>query len=270
MGQYSRNPIVEDIIELYAKYRRTGKNRVTAIEQIRKDFAEELQDEEDSLAVLMGLTLSLCKKRELFEPFVSETLNNLQCKCRNSVIDSHTTRVARELESYLMNMEYFGDEALYKQKKRYVPDWKKGDLFSHVLTYPSAETLGIMEWCVLLYKVGEYSDENGMLCQLMYVSLCPPNEIPSSERELSDLGFLRMMRLGEKSEYLAQMSIKSKQEEEFCNLTKIGHYPDIQQPVNNIEENPFTAMPLQGRTRQSKRWPGFEDQICRLYKKYGL
>lgn len=270
MAQHSKNPIVVDIIDLYAKYRRTGKNRVAAIEQIRKDFAEELQDEEDGLAVLMGLTLSLCKKRELFEPFKSETLNNLHDICRNSVFDVDTATVARELESYLNNVEYLGEEALYKQKGSYVPDWKIGDLFSHVLTYPYAETLGIKEWCILLYKVGEYTDANGMLCQLLYVSLCPPNKIPSSESEFSDLGFLRMMRLGEKSEYLAQMSIKSEQEEAFCNLTKIGHYPDVHHPVNNIEENPFTAMPLQGRTRQSKHWPGFEDQICRLYRKYGL
>ena len=264
----SANSIIEDVQNRYIKYRRIGKNRAVAIELIHEDYTEELQDEDDRLAVLMGLSLSLCKKRELFEPFASSTLKELRLARHNSSFSGKIVEHLNEIEGFLINADYFGDEATYHQTDRYVPDWEIGDLFAHTLTYPSAEGLGIMGWNILLYKVGEYADKVGTLHQLMYISLCPPNNIPSCEKEFLDLPFLRMMQLGDRSEYLAQMTIKSKKDETCYGLTKVGCYPDIRHPSDRVEENPFTSMPLQGITKHSKRWPGFEDQICRLYRKF--
>ena len=270
VNRNSLNPIIDDVHNRYVKYRRTGKNRATAIESIREDYAEELQDGDDRLAVLIGLSLSLCKKNELYEALATETLNEIRLAYQYSAFNDGTIAYLKEIESKLTNGDLFGNEAFYKQTARYVPDWKKGDLFSRILTYPAAETLGIMGWNILLYKVDEYIDATGVLHQLMYVSLCPPNRIPSCENDVKDLVFLRMMQLGEKSEYLAQITIKSKKEEESYGLTLVGCYPDIHRPNNYWGENPCTAMPLLGRTKQSNQWPGFEDQICRLYRKFGL
>lgn len=264
------NPIIDDVKKRYVKYRRIGKNRTTAIELIHEDYSDELHDEDDRLAVLIGLSLSLCKKKELLEPIATETLNEIRCAYQNLAFDDDTIAYLNEIECYLTNGQFFGSEAFYKQTPRYVPDWKRGDLFSHILTYPAAENLGIMGWNILLYKVGEYIDEVESLHQLMYVSICPPDKIPSCENDIKNLVFLRMMQLGERSEYLAQITIKSKKGEKSYGLTKIGCYPDIPNLCNYLEENPSTAMPLWGSAGRCNPWPGFEDQICRLYKKFGL
>lgn len=154
------------------------------------------------------------------------------------------------------------------QVSKYVPDWKIGDVFSHRLTYPAAEALGISGWVIILYKVGEYTGENGESHQLAYVSLCPPDKVPSCPEELQNLGFLPMMH-NDRMEYLAQLTVTSKKSEEAYGLTKFGFYPNVDIPGNPGDENPLTAMPLFGCLRKSDKYPGYEDQICRLYRKYG-
>lgn len=264
------NPIINDILKRYVKYRRTGKNRATAIEFIREDYAEELQDEDDRLAVLIGTSLSLCKKNELYEDLATETLNEIRYAYQHSVFDDDMIAYLNEIEVYLANRDLYGNEAFYKQSTNYVSDWKMGDLFFRTITFPSSEALGIMGWNILLYKVGEYIDVVGALHHLILVSLCPPNGIPSCENDMKDLSFLRMMQLGDRSEYLAQITVKNKKDELGYGLTKVGCYPDVLHPGSYLEEDPLTAMPLCGRTKQNTQWPGFEDQICRLYKRFCL
>lgn len=264
------NPIAGDVQREYVKYRRAGKSRAAAIEQIFENYTNELEDEDDRLAVLIGLSLALCKKNEFVEALAVQTRNEIRRAYQNAADDDKMTAYLNELDRYLANESLLGDEALYKQTSKYVPEWEIGDLFCHTLTYPAAEALGIMGWSILLYKVGEHVDEFEEHLQLMYVSLCPPDQLPSCENDMEKLVFLRMMQLGERSEYLAQITIKSRRTEKSYGLTKIGCYPKIVYPKNCVEENPLTAMPLFGYFRKSDQWPGFEDQICRLYRKFGL
>lgn len=269
ISRNSLSPIIDDIQKQYTKYRKTGKTRATAVELIREKYPQELQDEDDRLAVLIGLSLSLCKKGELIEPVATETLSEIQRIKQKNVLDDATNTYLAEVERCLKEKAVYGKEALYKRISTYVPNWKIGDAFFHTLTYPTAESLGIKGWLILLYKVGEYVDEFEAYHQLMFVSLCPPEKIPSCQNDLQELGFLRMMCAGNKSEYLAQITIRSQKDENAYGLTKIGCYPNISAPDDYGKENPLTAMPLLGRLRKSDLWPGYEDQICRLYKKYG-
>lgn len=264
------NAILDEILTWYIKYRRVGANRLTAIELIRRNYAEELQDEDDKLLVLIALSLALCKQNELYEDLAVETISELHLAYQNSTFTDDSLAYLHEIERYLLNSEFYGNEASYSEKLRYAPSWKKGDIFIHEMTYPASESLGIMGWYILFYKVGEYVDEVGVTHQLVYVSLCPPERIPSCENEVKDIAFLRMMQLGDKSEYLAQITIKSKKEEESFGLTLIGCYPCIHHPRDYRIENPCTAMPLLGFTKRNDQSPGFEDQICRLYRKFGL
>ena len=59
--------IIKDIEKQYIKYRKLGRTRAEAIELIRQEYARELQDADDRLAVLIRLSLALCKKKELIE-----------------------------------------------------------------------------------------------------------------------------------------------------------------------------------------------------------
>ena len=206
----------------------------------------------------------------MLESIGTETLNEIRRVNRGDEQDKKNETYLLAVERCLKDNTVYGKEALYKRASTYVPDWKVGDTFSHVLTYPTAEALGIKGWIILLYKVGEYVDELEVHRQLMYVSLCPPEKLPSCKEDLEKLGFLRMMCKGDKAEYLAQITLKSKKAEGAYGLSKVGCFPDILLPDDRVdEENPLTAMPLFGQARRDDLWTGYEDQICRLYKKNG-
>ena len=258
--------IIRDIEKQYVTLRKAGRTRAEAIKAIQNEYAQELQDPDDRAAVLTGLSLVLCKKKELTEPIAAETLKEIMRVSREEMSAGEAAYLL-EAEGYLKDKAMYGPEALYQRAAVYVPDWRLGDTFCHRLMHPNSEELGIKGWFILFCKAGEYPDEFGAHRQLMYVSLCPPGEIPACREDFQKLGFLRMMERGDKAEYLAQITVKSRRDEAAYGLTKIGCFPDIPLPGDRAEENPLTAMPLFGRMKKDDRWPGYEDQICRLYRK---
>ena len=174
-----------------------------------------------------------------------------------------------KIQKYLEDKEMYGEEAFYKKTSVYIPEWKIGDVFSHVLTYPRSKLLGIEGWLILFVKVGEYTDEFSVHHQLVCVSLCPPEQVPSSSNDLEKLGFLPVMNTIN-AEYLAEITIKSKKAEKNYQLSKVGYFPDVLIPRSCLEENPLTAMPLIGKMEKGQDWLVYEEQICRFYKWYGM
>ena len=259
------NPLVKELETEYIKHRKMGSSRSEAIELLRNKYAEELEDMDERVIVLIGLSLALCKKNELFELIAEETIKEIRCAKNLGFLEED---ICSELEQYLKDKTLYGEEAVYKRTTRYVPTWAIGDVFSHILTFPGAEELGINGWVILLYKFGEYEDEFGGINQLVYVSLCPPDKVPSSYEDFKELFFLPMMYLGDKTEYLAQMTIKTKKAEEALGLSKVGCFPHIPLPGNPDEESSLTAMPLFGKMKKNDIWPAYEDQICRLYRNF--
>lgn len=262
--------ISEDVQLQYVNYRKKGFSRNDAIALIRKAYTCELHDEEDKIAVLAGLVLALCQKKELFETIADETRAEIGHIKRYYSKNNITCTYIERIEEALKDIAVYGGEASYAQASVYKPNWMVGDTFSHILTHPLAEKLGITGWSILFYKVGEYIDNQEGHRQLMLVSLCPPGDIPSSYEELQRAGFLPMMQLGERLEYLAQIVIKSKREEKSYDLTKVGCYIPSGEPLMDHYngENPLVTTPLFGRLKRNDVRPAYEDQICRLYRKF--
>ena len=258
--------LIEEIQQQYVSCRRRGCTRDEAITLIREEYECELNDDDDRIAVLIGLALALCKRKELLQTIADETLAEIQTLKQQYVDDSYLTKI----EKKLADVDLYGDEATYKRGSIYKPDWVIGDTFSHVLTHPLAEEIGIMGWHILFYKVGEHIDRQDACRQLMCVSLCPPDKIPTCYEELKNLGFLPMMQLGERFEYLAQIKIKSKRTENTYEFTKIGCFPNDNDAFIERckEENPLTTMPFFGRLKANDLRPFYEEHVCRLYKKF--
>lgn len=259
------NPIIREVQKQYVRYRKKGLSREAAIEEIRAEYSQEMCDEDDKPAVLIGVLLALCKKKELFFEFAEETLEEIQRRYGENKDGTDYSKI----QKYLEDEEMYGEEAFYKKTSVYAPEWKIGDVFSHVLTYPMAKMLGIEGWLILLVKVGEYTDEFDAQNQLVCISLCPPEKIPTSSKDLGELGYIPVMNTINE-EYLAQITIKSKKAEKDYQLSKIGYFPDVLVPQSCLEENPFTAMPLIGKREKGQEWLVYEEQICRFYKWYGM
>jgi len=262
--------IAEDVKLDYENYRKKGHSRDTAISLIRKDYSCELHDDDDRIAVLSGLVLVLCKKKELLEAVAEETRAEIQRIKQYYLSNSNIYTYISKIEKKMNNPDVYGNEASHTRSNNYCPNWEIGDTFAHVLTYPAAEKLGIMGWFILLCKVGEYIHPDGWTRQLMFISLCPPDNIPSTSDDFQKLGFIPVMRFGEKFEYLTQIKITSKRNERSYDLEKVGCFIDSK---NNLadsykKEDLLTAMPLFGRLKRNDLHPSYEDQICLFYKEY--
>ena len=263
------NPLIVDIQKIYIDQRRNGKGREETIDWIKAEYCTELQDDDDRLAVLIGLSLALCNKNELIDSIAIDTMTEIaRAKCENEDISINEKIMSdlAKLEICLKDKSVYGGEAKYRKSRKYIPDWQVGDVFSHVMTSSCAEELGIKGWHILIYKVGEYEDTQGDLNQLVFVALCPPEKIPSDDEGFQQLTFLPMMFWGKTAEYLAQITIKSKKTEEKYELSKIGHVSKINIPSNSCERNPSVSMPLFEKLSKDDLYPSYEGLICRIYK----
>lgn len=251
--------LVEEVQKRYLDYRLAGESRGEAVGRLRCEYAAELLDSDDAPDVAAGMALALCQKHELTDELAAELRRWLACAS-----DAKTQRILQLLSDPRM----YGKEVSYKRKRVFLPEWNTGDLFSHVLTHPSAEKLGFLNWVILFYKAGEYTEQHLTRRHLMYVTLCPPEKIPQTADELQRLNFLRMMCHGEVWDYWGQITIRSQKELRGYELTWRGNFSGILPPPDQAKEDPLVAMPLFGATKRDPQRPAYEDQICRLIKSY--
>ena len=270
------NPFIDDMKREYEAYRKMGKTRAETVAYMRDDYAEAMEDDEDRLAILIGLCLGLCKKSELYDDISQETLREMhRILNENRDKDDEDYKVVAsycaEFEEYLKTESLYGEEAAYRPSKKYLPDWQIGDLFFHIMTHSRAEELGIQGWYILFYKVGEYIDRFGEHRQLMFLSVCPPDKVPTCNEDFLKLQFLPVMSRydGDQFEYMGQITIKSKRKENEYAFTKIGHFPEFTLPDDHVPIAPPVAMPLFGKSKWNDGALGYEEQVCGFYKQFG-
>jgi len=265
------NPIIAEVREQYVNYRKSGKTREEAVALMHDYYSEELMDIEDGAIVLSGLVFALADKKELYEELVT---------CASCAIaklrvilepDDARKQILEIADKYIMDPSVWGSAAAYNGRKKYTSSWMIGDVFSHAIETPSAKSLGLNGWFIIMYKKGEHVDEFGKVRHLMYVSLCPPEKIPTTPDQLADLGYLGTVKRDQGWEYLVQLGTKSKKEELSYKLTKIANFEKVKLPDNEIIANPLTAMPMIAKIKVGVAYPGYEDQVLMLYKaKKGL
>ena len=176
--------LASEVKTQYIAYRKKGFGRDTAIHMLTELYMDELQDTDDAPAVVKGIVLALCQKKELSQKIAQQM---------RSYLLQQPAGLSKETERLLSSQEFYGEEAVYRRRIPYDPEWQVGDLFSHELSIKSAIPLGIYGWLVLFYKVGEYEDYQGVRMQIGYMSICPPDQVPTSASQLQSMGFLRMM-----------------------------------------------------------------------------
>lgn len=263
-------PIMHDFVNAYCVYRKRGDTRDGAIAQLRTEYKQELADYDDGPVLRVGLALALCQKDELTLSILGDAQAAL-VELFAEQWDEKTLSALHELESYINDTNRLGDEAKYRVRKPYMPQWAIGDTFAHKLNHYMAKYVGIYGWSVIFRKVGEYVDGEQQHQQLVYVTLCPPEQLPHTAEELRKLGFLRMMpHDGGKWDYLAQISFKSKKDEASYELTQIGTFPDAGYPDDRTIENPFVAMPLFGKLKRNSQFLSYESAVCHIYKDNGV
>lgn len=156
-----------------------------------------------------------------------------------------------------------------KTQNRYTDlDWKLGDTFFHMLSSPASRDASIHGWYVLFRKVGENRDQSGHVHQLMYSTLCQPDQLPANEDELNSLGLLRTGEADSNGEYPYFVEITAyKETEALFDLTRIGCFPNTITPCyeDRTQYNRLTLIPSLGLP-----YAGYETAIISCYGKYGI
>lgn len=121
---------------------------------------------------------------------------------------------------------------------------------------------------MVIRKLGEYRNYKGELIQIVTTSVCPPDAIPKTAADLKALGVIPMNPIRITRDYRAQMRIVSKRGENAFKLTKIGCFPDVGLPDDQMYtlQNCYLMPLATARTPQGDRL--FERKVARHYS-YG-
>ena len=262
-------PVIHDILERYAFFRGQDILPEKSCDLLLSEYAKEMEDEDDSIIVLAGIALAQWDFSELEED------NRKQVQ---AMIHRRLPMLARDEEKEALTdiLLQLSKSKPPRQKRNaipkgaYAPRWEDGDTFSHQLTHPEAEKAGILGWYLLFRKVGSYDDNRGRQIQLGYVTVCPPDQIPQTTKELNSLGFLRVMAHGGKWDYLVQIDAFSKRAEKNLQFHWIGSFLDAGSPNDEMQSDPEVSMPLFDGIDNETGCPRYERVFCRFYRWYGI
>lgn len=271
-------PLINDISDSYVTYRRKGKSRAEACEQILMDNENELSDSDDGPLVWIGIAKATGRKKELTQDILQKAE---QCF-------GILTKACPEQESLLMkncriicDPLLIGDEARYIVRKPFKPDWQIGDTFMFQLsgTHEKLERLSsfykecdqtLEHQVVLVRKAREALTRENIWEQLVYLSICDERQLPNNDEEMNALGYIPSMKMSKDGyEFKFSIRVKSQKALDRYQLIKIGCYPLIVPPENEVEPHAMRgANPLM----VSKK----ADDLCSLevyagyYLRYGL
>lgn len=263
-------PVIGEIIDEYRTDRENGATREAALSRLEQEYACELADSDEEPSVKIAFALALCKKKELTKAVLEDALRAVE-QLKLEEFGVQLIPALDQVVRYVTEPERLGDRANYKKRIPYSPDWKVGDTFSHKLSGYMSKYTHLFGWYVLIRKVGEYTDHQNHVNQLVYVTICPPEKLPKTAKELRSLGFLRMMS-GEGNcwDYLAQIHFKNKKDLEAFDLSYIGSFPAAGMPDDASIEDPRVAMPLFGKLKREDVLPSYDIDVCSVFKRNGV
>lgn len=263
----SNYPIINEIFDDYVNLRSQGFNINDSVTRIKKDWHEELNDEDDAPFVIIGIALALCQKQELTRQAQNEALAAANTLKNRSMISGsdHDMIISR------LSDDRIGKDKAYRPAKRaYDPCWKIGDTFVHAFTQSRAKEMGLCGQYIVIRKVGDYLNYKRQKRELVYITVCSKDSIPKTDEELLALGYLRMMEHDDGWDYLGQLHFTSKKDEERWKLQKIGCFPNAGNPSDATVENPVVSMPFFGILHRNSDTLDYEDQVCSLMKRRGF
>lgn len=239
---FYENPIIEEIKEEYRAKRAIGLSRSATVSELRQLYSNELNDSDDGPYVKIALALALSKSHELTNEIADDAINALELLKNTCRGNEKRICAARKI---ILNEASYGDEKVVRPKKRFCPGWNNGDTFVHIMNSNCAESCGLKKWGVIIRKVGDYVNNKNKEVQIVTLSLCPPELLDAIPDNIDSLGFLRMMPVGSgKNDYLAQMIITKRDNENAFELTKIGCFPVEKLPADQYNPDIRVARPL--------------------------
>ena len=241
---FERFPLIIDVIHEYRVLRQTNHGRDEAIQKVLENNSAALQDYDESYQVWIGLAKVTGQKNELTPLLLRKASSAFDCLSQIHLNVQDTISYAK---IQVCDPKHIGPEAKYSQKHSYQPDWKIGDTFIYQLKSNLAKQNKMENWYAILRKTGEYNTPEKKQGQIVLLSVCKPNNIPTNEAELNNLGYIPTQAHNSNCfEFQWTINVGSKRRLDAYQLNKIGSFPNIQRPsCEFISDDPlFHGFPL--------------------------
>ena len=104
---------MREIQQEYRAYRAMGENRDDAVRHLLRDYEMELEDDDERIAVLIGISLALCKKNEMISSIAKKTLEEMDHIRRQYSLSKADLKYLEKIETMLKSETVYGSEAVY-------------------------------------------------------------------------------------------------------------------------------------------------------------
>ena len=239
-------PMIEDIQDDYRLFRQKGESREEACQHILDDNQKELADEDDGPQVWIGLAKVTGARGEMTEELFERAEQAFQQISENWAElreDHEYAKIVQHAHDRICDRSKIGEQAKYPKKRIYKPDWEIGDTF--ICELEDFETDELQGKVVLVRKIAEDQHPHGDWEQIVYLTICDRDHLPTNSEEMNKLGIIpskdctRRNDITKTYEYKWHLWTSSLRRQKQYKLTKIGCFPDILKPDNEIDPSPL-------------------------------
>ena len=237
-------PMIEDIQDDYRLYRQKGESREEACQHILDDNQKELADVDDGPQVWIGLAKVTGARREMTEELFEQAEQAFQQISENWVElreDRELAKIVQHAHDRICDRSKIGEQAKFPKKRIYKSDWEIGDTF--ICELEDLETDELQGKVVLVRKVTEVQHPHGDWEQAVYLTICDRDHLPTNSEEMNALGYIPsihgLMSNAKVYPYKWLLWTTSLRRQKQYKLTKIGCFPDIQKPDDELDDSPL-------------------------------
>ena len=244
------NDLALDLKEEYIEKLKKGIENKEALEQIKQEYKEEIEDNDEETVFWMVLADTMWNLGKMTDEVKNKALQSIEKDLKKWKQESENSKdiVKREkeleklknkLNSEMPKEKKFRQQKPNKVKNKYI--WNIGDIYAYQLKGEKAKKLGIYGRYLLFRKVGEGVYHQNSSIAWVYIQITDTDILPKSKEEIAKLEYVIISNEGNvKHEYIVELyRVTQKVYKE--DLIYIGNFDNLPTPkdeyIDPIKDN---------------------------------
>ena len=239
------NDLALDLKEEYIEKLKSGIENKEALEQIKQEYKEEIEDNDEETVFWMVLADTMWNLGKMTDEVKNKALQSIKKDLKKWEQESENSKdiVKREkeleklknkLNSEMPKEKKFRQQNPNKIKNKYI--WNIGDIYAYQLKGEKAKKLGLYGRYLLFRKVGEGKNEAKNSVAIVYIQITDTDILPRSKEEIARLEYVIISNEGNvKHEYIVELyRVTQKVYKE--DLIYIGNFDNLPTPKDEYRD----------------------------------
>ena len=239
------NDLALDLKEEYIEKLKKGIENKEALEQIKQEYKEEIEDNDEETVFWMVLADTMWNLGKMTDEVKNKALQSIKKDLKKWEQESENSKdvVKREkeleklknkLNSEMPKEKKFRQQNPNKVKNKYI--WNIGDIYAYQLKGEKAKKLGLYGRYLLFRKVGEGKNEAKNSVAIVYIQITDTDILPRSKEEIAKLEYVIISNEGNvKHEYIVELyRVTQKVYKE--DLIYIGNFDNLPTPKDEYRD----------------------------------